>query len=146
MITPVAERKELALVPWRRSRLSCWVFSTSPLEADVLCVAGFTRLPRPTCRASALPLEERRDVFRVLQSCDQKRKVKRVKEYPRRPQKALQRVRTSRQGAMVVRQVKRCALWCRCRLRVMPVWFYCASGIRLGLFCVFCACYALYAS
>ena len=32
----------------------------------MLCVAHFTRLARPTCRASALPVEERRDVFRVM--------------------------------------------------------------------------------
>ena len=70
MISPPAERKDLAPVPWRSSRLLCWVFSrcasSSPLEADVLCVACFTRLARPMCRASALPLEERRDLFRVL--------------------------------------------------------------------------------
>ena len=79
-------------------------------------------------------------------SCPQKRKVKRLNKDPRRPQKALQRVRRSGQGAMVVRRVSKCALWCHCRLRVMPIWFCCASGSRLGLFCAFCACYALYAS
>ena len=47
---------------------------------------------------------------------------------------------------MVVRQVSRCALWCHCRLRVMPVCFCCASGIRPGVCCAFCACYALHVS
>ena len=34
----------------------------------MLCVARVTHLSRPTCRASALPLEERRRVFRVMQT------------------------------------------------------------------------------
>ena len=71
MINPLAERKEVAPVPCSRSRLLCWALSTcasfSLLEADVLCVARFPRLARPLCRGCALPLEERRDVFRVLQ-------------------------------------------------------------------------------
>ena len=150
MISSLAQRKDLAPVPWRSSTLLCWVFSTcassSPLEADVLCVARITRLARPTCRASAFPLEETRDVFRVLQQLPQKPKVQRVNKDPRRPHKAPQRVRRSRQGAMVVRRVSKCALWCQCRLRVMPVWLCCACGICLVLFCAFCACYALYAS
>ena len=63
---------------------------------------------------------------------------------PRRPQTALQRVRRSRQGAMVVWQVSSCAFWCHCRLCVMPVWFCCASRIRPCVCCAFCACYALH--
>ena len=47
---------------------------------------------------------------------------------------------------MVVRQVSRCALRGHCCLRVMPVWFCCASGIRLGMCCAFCACYVLHVS
>ena len=55
-------------------------------------------------------------------------------------------MRRSQQGAMVVRQVSRCALWGHFRLRVMPVWFRCASGNRPGVCCAFCACYALHVS
>ena len=73
--------------------------------------------------------------------------MRRPKKGPRRPekapQKALPRVRRSQQGAMVVRQVSRCALRCHCRLRAMPVWFCYASGIRPGVCCALCACYAL---
>ena len=58
----------------------------------------------------------------------------------------VERVRRSQQGAMVVRQVTRCTLWCQCRWRVMPVWFRCASGNRPGVGCAFCACYALHVS
>ena len=76
--------------------------------------------------------------------------MRRPNKDPSRPQKALQkalpRVRRSQQGAMVVRQVSSCALWCHWRLRVMPVWFCCASGIRPGVCCAFCACYALHVS
>ena len=47
---------------------------------------------------------------------------------------------------MVVCQVSRCALWCHCPLRVMPVWFCCAFEIRPGVCCAFCARYALHVS
>ena len=67
-ISPLAEQKNLAPVPWRSSRLLCWVFSvcasSSPLVAAALWVA---RVACPTCCALALPLEERRHVVRVLQ-------------------------------------------------------------------------------
>ena len=69
-ISPLAEQKDLAPVPWRSSRSLCWVFSacasSSPPEAAALCVARVARPARPTCRASALPLEGRRHVVRVL--------------------------------------------------------------------------------
>ena len=72
------------------------------------------------------------------------------KKGPRSPQKALQKVllhvRRSQQGPMVVRQRSRCALRGHCPLRVMSVWFCCASGIRPGVYCAFCACYALHES
>ena len=84
--------------------------------------------------------------FALYRSCPQKPKVKMPNKDPRRPLKAPQRVWRSRQGAMVVRQVSRCALWCHCRLRVMPAWFCCASGICLGLCRAFCASYASYSS
>ena len=88
MISPLAERKELAPVPWRSSTLSlCWVFSTcassSPLEADFLCVACFTRFACPTCRAFALPLEERRDIFRVLQKLPPETKGEEAEQRPK---------------------------------------------------------------
>ena len=47
---------------------------------------------------------------------------------------------------MVVRQVSRCALRGHCCLHDMPVWFCCASGIRPGVCCAFCACYASHVS
>ena len=76
--------------------------------------------------------------------------MRRPKKGPRSPQKAPQKalphVRRSQQGAMVVRQVSRCALRGHCRWRVMPVWFCCAPGIRLGVCCAFCACYHLHVS
>ena len=76
--------------------------------------------------------------------------MRRPKKGPRRPQNALQkalpRVWRSQQWAMVFRQVSRCALRCHCRLRVMLVWFCWASGIRPGVCCAFCACYALQVS
>ena len=86
-ISPLAERKELAPVPGRSSTLLCWVFSTcassSPLEADVLYVARVTRLARPTCCASALPLEERRHVFRVLQKLSPETKGEEAEQGPK---------------------------------------------------------------
>ena len=89
-------------------------------------------------------------MFAFCGSFPRRPKVRRPNKGPRRPQKALQkalqRVRRSQQGAMVVRQVSRCALWCHCRLRVMPVWSCCASGICPGVCCAFCACYALHVS
>ena len=124
--------------------------SLSPPEAAALRVARVARCARCTCRTSALPLEERHHVVRVLQELPRRPKVRRPNKVPRRPQKALQkalpRVRRCQQGAMVVWQVSRCALWCHCRLLVMPVWFCCAFGIRPGLCCAFCACYALQVS
>ena len=60
--------------------------------------------------------------------------------------KALPRVRRSQQGAMVVQPVSRCVWRCHCGSRVMPVWCCCASGIRPGVCCAFCACYALHVS
>ena len=74
-------------MPWRSSRLLCWVFSTcassSPLEADVLCVARVTRLAGPTCRASALPLEERRHVFRVVHKLPRETKGEKAEQGPK---------------------------------------------------------------
>ena len=84
--------------------------------------------------------------FAFCKSSPEKPKVKRPNKASRRPQKALQLMPRSGQGALVVRQVSRCALWCHCRLRVIPLRFCCACGICLGLFCAFCACYALYSS
>ena len=122
----------------------CFFFTPKAhLEAGVLCVACFPQLARPACHASALPLEERRDIFLVLQKLPPATKVTMPNNDAARPQKALQRVRRAWQGAMVVPQVSRCVLWCHCRLRVMPVWFRCASGIRLGLCRAGCTCYAL---
>ena len=89
-------------------------------------------------------------MFAFCRSFPQRPKVRRPNKGPRRPQKALQkalqRVRRSQKGAMVVWQVSTWALWCHCRLRVMPVWFCCASGIRPGVCCAFCTCFALHVS
>ena len=88
--------------------------------------------------------------FAFCRSLPQRRKVRGPKKDPRSPQKALQKAlphaRRSQQGAMMVRQVSRCALRGHCCLRVMPVWFCFASGIRPGMCCAFCACYALHVS
>ena len=85
--------------------------------------------------------------FAFYRSLRWRPKVRRPKKGPRRPQKALQkavpRVWRSQHGAMMVRQVSRCALRCHCRLRVMPVWLCCAFGIRPGVCCAFCTRYAL---
>ena len=62
----------------------------------------------------------RRDVtlYAFCRSFPRRPKARRPNKGPRRPQKALQkalpRVRTSQQGAMVVRQVSRCALIVNC--------------------------------
>ena len=86
-ISPLAEQKDLAPVPWRSSRLSCWVFSacasSSPLEAAALCVARVAHLARPTCRASALPLEETRHVVRVLQKLPPETRGEEAKQGPK---------------------------------------------------------------
>ena len=71
-ISPRASKqKDLAPVPWRSSKSVCWVFSTlaslSPPEVAALRVARVARSARSTCRASAVPLEERRHVVRLLQ-------------------------------------------------------------------------------
>ena len=88
--------------------------------------------------------------FAFCRSLPRRRKVRGPKKDPSSPQKALQKAlphaRRSQQGAMVVRQVSRCALRGHCCLRVMPVWFCCASGIRPGMCSAFCACYALHVS
>ena len=81
-ISPRApEQKDLAPVPWRSSRSLCWVFSTraslSPPEAAALRVA---RSARSTCRASVVPLEERRHVVRVLQKLPPETKREEDKE------------------------------------------------------------------
>ena len=150
-ISPLSDRKELAPVPWRSSRLLCCVFPTfaslSPLEADVLCVARVLRVLR-VLRVVPPRCLWRRDanLCALCRNFPQRPKVKRLNKDARRPQKAPQRVRRSPQGAMVVRQVSRSVLWCHCRFRVMPVWFCCSSGIRPGVCCAFCACCALHLS
>ena len=67
----------------------CWVFfacaSSSPLQAAVLCVVRVTRFARPTCRASALPLEERRHVFHVLQKLPLETNGEEAKQGPKKP-------------------------------------------------------------
>ena len=87
---------------------------------------------------------------RFAEAVHRRLKGRRPNKGPRRPQKALHKalphVRSSQQGAMVVEQVSRCALWCHCRLRVMPVWYCCACGIRPGMCCTFCTCYTLHVS
>ena len=82
-----SEQKDLALVPWRSSRLSCCVFSAcaslSRPEAAALRVARVARPARSTCRASALPLEERRRVVRVLQKLHPETKGEEAKQGPK---------------------------------------------------------------
>ena len=151
---PLDKQRDLAPVPWRSSRLLCWVFSTcaslQPLEATALCVARvvFLRVLHvvpPRCLW-------RRDVtlFAFCRDFPRRPKLSRPNKGTRRPQKAPQKtpqpVPRSPQGALVVQQVSKCALWCHCCLRVAPVWFCCASEIRPGVCCVFCACYALHVS
>ena len=89
-------------------------------------------------------------LFAFRRSLPPRWKVRGPKKGPRSPQLALQKalphVWRSQQGATVVRQVSRCAFRGQCHLRVMPVWFCCASGIRPGVCCVFCACYASHVS
>ena len=87
-ISPRAsEQKDLAPVPWRSSRSLCWVFSAcaslSPPQAAAHCVARVARPARPTCRASALPLEERRHVVRVLQKLPPETKGEEAKQGPK---------------------------------------------------------------
>ena len=89
-----------------------------------------------------------RDVtfFPFCSSYPRKPKVKISNKGPARPRKAPQRVRGSRQGAKVVRQVTSCMLWCHCRLHVLPVWCCCASEFRLDVCRAFCAFYVSYPS
>ena len=74
---------------WRRSRSPCCVFSTraslSPPEAGALRVARVARSPRSTCLASAVPLEDRRHVVRVLQKPPPETKGQGAKEGPKVP-------------------------------------------------------------
>ena len=84
---PLGIGSRWAPVPWRSRRLLCWVFATcassSPLEADVLCVACFTHLVHPTCRASTVPLRERRDVFCILQKLPRQTKGEEAEQGPK---------------------------------------------------------------
>ena len=84
---PLGIGNRWAPVPWRSSRLFCWVFATcaypSPLEADVLCVACFARLVRATRRASAVPVQERRDVFCILQKLPLQTKGEEAEQGPK---------------------------------------------------------------
>ena len=74
-------------MPWRRSTSLCWVFSAcaslSPPEAAALHVARVARFARCTCRASALPLEERRHVVRILQKLPPETKGEEAKQGPK---------------------------------------------------------------
>ena len=150
MIRPLAERKELAALPWRSSRLLCRVFSVctsaSPLEAVVLCVARFTPVACSRCRASALPLEERPDVFRVLQKLPLETKGEEAAQGPKQAAEgaaAGAEVSAGGDGGPAGEEVcvvvsppfARHARIVPLRLRNPP-----------GLFCTFCACYTLYAS
>ena len=82
-----SEQKDLAPVPWRSSRSLCWVFSAcaslSPPKAAALRVARVARSARSTCRASALPLEERRHVVRVVQKLPLETKGEEAKQGPK---------------------------------------------------------------
>ena len=49
----------------------------------MLCVARVTRLARPTCRASVLPLEETRHVFCVLQKIPRETKGEEAEQGPK---------------------------------------------------------------
>ena len=70
-IPRASKQKDLAPLGWRWSRSLCCVFSTraslSPLEAGTPRVARVARSRRSTCLASAVPLEDRHHVVRVLQ-------------------------------------------------------------------------------
>ena len=74
-------------MPWWSSRSLCLVFSacasSSPPEAAALCVARVARPARPTCCASALPLEEGRHVVHVLQKLPPETKGEEAKQGPK---------------------------------------------------------------
>ena len=150
-IPRASKKKDLAPLGWRRSRSLCCVFSTCasllPPEAGVLCVA---RSARSTCLASAVPLEDRRHVIRVLQKPPPETEGEEAKEGPKEPEEGAPEAAAARaevsaggDGCLAGEQVHVAG---HCRLRVMPVWFCCASGIRLGVCCAFCVCYALHVS
>ena len=135
---------------WRRSRSLYHVFSTcaslSSPQTAALRVACVARSARSTCRASAVPLEGRRHVVRVLQKLRPETKGEEAKKGPKEAAEAAAAPAEVSVGGDGGPAGERCALRCHCRLRVMPVWFYCASGIRPGVCCAFCACYALHVS
>ena len=76
-------------VGWRRSRSLCCMFSTraslSPPEAGALRVARVAHSARSTCLASAVPLEDRRHVVRVLQKPPPETEGQGAKDGPKEP-------------------------------------------------------------
>ena len=88
-IPRASKQKDLAPLGWRRSRSLCCVFSTraslSPPEAGALRVARVARSTRSTCLASAVPLEDRRHVVRVLQKPPPETEGQGAKEGPKEP-------------------------------------------------------------
>ena len=88
-IPRASKQKDLAPSGWRWSRSLCCVFSTraslSPLEAGTLRVARVARSPRSTCLASAVPLEDRRHVVRVLHKPPPETEGQGAKEGPKEP-------------------------------------------------------------
>ena len=79
-----SEQKDLAPVPWRSSRSLCWVFSTrASLSPPKVAALRVPRSARSTCRASAVPLEERRHVVRVLHKLPPETKGEEAKEGPK---------------------------------------------------------------
>ena len=84
-----SKQKDLAPLGWRRSRLLCCVFSTraslSPPEAGELRQARVARCARSTILASAVPLENRRQVVRVLQKPPPETEGEEAKEGPKEP-------------------------------------------------------------
>ena len=90
-IPRASKQKDLAPLGWRRSRSLCCVFSTraslSPPEAGALRVAHVARSARSTCLASAVPLEDKRHVVRVLQKPPPETEGEEAKEGPKKPAK-----------------------------------------------------------
>jgi hypothetical protein len=88
-IPRASKQKDLAPLGWRWSRSLCCVFSTraslSPLEAGTPRVARGARSPRSTCLASAVPLEDRHHVVRVLQKPPPETEGQGAKEGPKEP-------------------------------------------------------------
>ena len=88
-IPRASKQKGLAPLGWSWSRSLCCVFSTratlSPPEAGALRVARVARSPRSTCLASAVPLEDRRHVVRVLQKPPPETEGQGAKEGPKEP-------------------------------------------------------------